>query len=33
MNQHYTLGDVLKYEKYVIPGIPVFYVYTNNAYV
>lgn len=32
VNQHYTLGDVLRYQKYVIPGIPVFYVYANNSY-
>lgn len=32
VNQNYTLGDVLKYKNYVIPGIPVIHVYARNAY-
>ena len=31
VNQNYTLGDVLRYEKYVIPGIPVIHIYAKNS--
>ena len=32
VNQNFTLGDVLRYQNYVIPGIPVFYIFANNSY-
>ena len=31
VNRNYTVADVLRYSKYVIPGIPVFSVYAKNA--